>query len=236
MSKRTCSIDGCEGPVSARGWCNKHYKRWNAYGSPTRERPKKVCGVEGCDSPHLANGYCQTHNYRNQAHGDPLAGRPSPNIHPHDALDKYTEVEGDCLVWVRGVDSNGYGAISYQGKRLAAHRVAWERLNGPIPTGMVLDHVCWTRRCVKVSHMRLATRAQNSAYRSSNGVTSATGFRNVYARSNGTFLVQVSKGGKALTFGAYKDISEAAEVAARARREAFGEFAGAGRVTEEGEK
>ena len=87
-----------------------------------------------------------------------------------------------------------------------------------------------------MSHMRLATRAQNSAYRSSNGVASATGFRNVYARSNGTFLVQVSKGGKALTFGAYKDISEAAEVAARARREAFGEFAGAGRVTEEGEK
>jgi len=25
---RTCTIDGCEEPHLARGWCNMHYKRW----------------------------------------------------------------------------------------------------------------------------------------------------------------------------------------------------------------
>ncbi|MBB5748585.1 HNH endonuclease signature motif containing protein [Micrococcus sp. TA1] len=31
-----CSIEGCSEPikVKSRGWCNKHYKRWRAYGTP----------------------------------------------------------------------------------------------------------------------------------------------------------------------------------------------------------
>ena len=32
--KHICSIDGCETPVLARGWCNKHYARWRNYGDP----------------------------------------------------------------------------------------------------------------------------------------------------------------------------------------------------------
>lgn len=36
MPKPTCSIDGCESPVLARGWCGKHYKRWEAHGDPTK--------------------------------------------------------------------------------------------------------------------------------------------------------------------------------------------------------
>ena len=38
MAKRTCGVDGCErevGPKSARGMCNRHYKRFLAHGDPT---------------------------------------------------------------------------------------------------------------------------------------------------------------------------------------------------------
>lgn len=31
---RTCSIDGCEKPSKARGWCNAHYQRWARRGDP----------------------------------------------------------------------------------------------------------------------------------------------------------------------------------------------------------
>lgn len=29
-----CSIDGCDGAIFARGWCNRHYKRWYRHGDP----------------------------------------------------------------------------------------------------------------------------------------------------------------------------------------------------------
>ena len=30
----TCSVDGCDGGVVARGWCNKHWARWRKHGHP----------------------------------------------------------------------------------------------------------------------------------------------------------------------------------------------------------
>lgn len=30
---RTCSIEGCEKTVDARGWCSMHYRRWRVHGS-----------------------------------------------------------------------------------------------------------------------------------------------------------------------------------------------------------
>lgn len=33
-AKATCSIDGCQDPVLARGWCGKHYSRWKRTGDP----------------------------------------------------------------------------------------------------------------------------------------------------------------------------------------------------------
>ena len=38
MAQGTCSIEGCEGtagePGSARGWCRRHYRRWQRHGDP----------------------------------------------------------------------------------------------------------------------------------------------------------------------------------------------------------
>lgn len=41
MDKRTCSIDGCERPVTSIGLCNAHYLRQNIYGDPHRGGPIK---------------------------------------------------------------------------------------------------------------------------------------------------------------------------------------------------
>lgn len=38
MTQRTCSIDGCDAPSRARGWCNRHYSRWLKCGDPTELR------------------------------------------------------------------------------------------------------------------------------------------------------------------------------------------------------
>jgi hypothetical protein len=34
----SCSIGGCPKPVLARGWCSKHYHRWNRHGDPHYQR------------------------------------------------------------------------------------------------------------------------------------------------------------------------------------------------------
>ena len=74
----TCSIEGCERPVYARGWCTRHWYRWRYHGSPTAGRPVGqdgsggVCSVEGCARPAAARGWCRTHHRRWLRHGSPL--------------------------------------------------------------------------------------------------------------------------------------------------------------------
>ena len=35
-TKKQCSVDGCENPAHARGWCKKHYLRWHKHGDPLK--------------------------------------------------------------------------------------------------------------------------------------------------------------------------------------------------------
>lgn len=39
--------------------------------------------------------------------------------------------------------------------------MAWEKNHGPIPDGMVIDHVCRVRRCVNTDHMEVVTNKEN---------------------------------------------------------------------------
>lgn len=76
----------------------------------------------------------------------------------------------ECWIWTGRIDKYGYGRHSEQ--RLA-HRMVYERLVGPIPPGMTLDHICHDplvcdggtsclhRRCVNPEHLELATRIDN---------------------------------------------------------------------------
>lgn len=77
----TCSIEGCDKPVTSRGWCGMHYMRWFQHGDPhtPRQKPgRKIlatkCAVEDCDEggPYV-RGWCNFHYHRWQRLGDPLA-------------------------------------------------------------------------------------------------------------------------------------------------------------------
>lgn len=84
MPNRTCSIDDCDSPVIARGWCNKHYCRWRVHGDPLGQVVRQtVCSIEGCEKPFLARGWCSMHYGRWKNHGDPLAipDKSVPNRH-----------------------------------------------------------------------------------------------------------------------------------------------------------
>lgn len=69
--------------------------------------------------------------------------------------------DGRCWEWPGHLHRDGYGKI-YDGKRLRmAHRVVYEWLVGPVPDGLVLDHLCRTRHCVNPKHLEVVTDRTN---------------------------------------------------------------------------
>jgi len=67
----------------------------------------------------------------------------------------------DCILWV-GTLRNGYGKFRIgNGQRVLPHRYAYEQAHGPIPAGLVIDHLCRTRNCVEPAHLEAVTSRAN---------------------------------------------------------------------------
>lgn len=61
-----------------------------------------------------------------------------------------------CILFKGAKNSKGYGRFSLGDKKeILAHRYAWEQVNGPVPEGFVIEHICQNPACVNVDHMRL---------------------------------------------------------------------------------
>lgn len=79
-----------------------------------------------------------------------------------------------CWEWTGSLDRHGYGQVRFDGATRLAHRVVYEVIVGPIPTGYQLDHLCHEaafcicgprcphRRCVNPAHLTPVTNKQNS--------------------------------------------------------------------------
>ena len=57
---------------------------------------------------------------------------------------------------------NGYRRVWDGQREPVAHRYAWEHLNGPIPDGLILDHLCRFRACIRPDHMEPVTHRENT--------------------------------------------------------------------------
>lgn len=73
------------------------------------------------------------------------------------------EPNSGCFLWIGYVNSWGYGRFNVNGTIKSAHRVAFEEVNGEIPTGMLVLHSCDTPSCVNPDHLRLGTDSENGA-------------------------------------------------------------------------
>ncbi len=76
-------------------------------------------------------------------------------------LARYTEKTSQCWLWRGSLSPDGYGRIAVQGRNVGAHRVAWELVNGPIPTGLTIDHLCRVRACVNPTHLEAVPLREN---------------------------------------------------------------------------
>lgn len=72
--------------------------------------------------------------------------------------------DSPCWIWQLAIaQGNGYGRKMDPrvGKVVPAHRIYWERENGPVPDGLTLDHLCRVRACVNPAHLEPVTQVEN---------------------------------------------------------------------------
>jgi hypothetical protein len=66
-----------------------------------------------------------------------------------------------CDVWQGKFGRGGYGVIWRDGKARDAHIAVWEETKGPVPKGMVLDHLCANGACVRITHLEPVDQREN---------------------------------------------------------------------------
>lgn len=126
--------------------------------SPTPAIPIGLCQC-GCgretsisDMTHRQKGY--------------VRGVPRRYIHGHNPASEtpgYTVADDGCWNFNGYIDKSGRaGAIHMDGKYQRSYRAYYERMHGPVPHGLQLDHLCRNRRCINPDHLEPVTAAENT--------------------------------------------------------------------------
>ncbi len=130
----TCRHPGCSGSVLARGLCPTHYKaEWRKAGGFPRPAPETRLWAK--------------------------IDQDGPPPEPGSLADRRSL--GRCWVWTGATAGGGYGYVRWEGRAQRVHRVVYELLTGPIPAGLVLDHLCRRPSCVRPDHLEPVTHQEN---------------------------------------------------------------------------
>lgn len=140
MPRPACSVEECENPALARGWCSAHYQRWRHTGSPLPPPPvdpiarfwKKI-DVRGPEECWPWQGIINPSGYG-------LTAPPGLPKEVHRAV--YQLEVGDLH-------------NDEQGRPLVIDHMCHD------PKICHLSNECPHRRCCNPAHMRLTTRAEN---------------------------------------------------------------------------
>jgi hypothetical protein len=119
-----------------------------------------------CGCGKLTNLAPRTDQSRGWQRGKPVAYMVGHNMRGRSSWNRQSDVdyvvdERGCWVWQLYRNQNGYGVTHVDRYPVLAHRHHYERKYGPIPEGLVLDHLCRNRACCNPEHVEPVTDAEN---------------------------------------------------------------------------
>lgn len=94
------------------------------------------------------------------------------NVSLADRFWSYVQKTPVCWLWTGSTDRKGYGQLNVNGRPIGAHKIAWELVHGPMPSGKEACHNCPggdNPLCVRceldptTSHIWAGTHAENMA-------------------------------------------------------------------------
>lgn len=106
---------------------------------------------------------CSMHRRRLLKHGTTTPA-PRPPWEPRFWDKVYPCPITGCWLWGASVRKKrgGYGQFTVKHGTVAqSHRIAYELIKGPIPEGLVLDHLCRVTCCVNPDHLEPVTAVEN---------------------------------------------------------------------------
>jgi hypothetical protein len=77
-----------------------------------------------------------------------------------EALLARVDTSDEHWMWT-GAALEGYGIFNWKESKMKAHRAVYELLEGPVPDGLELDHLCEITMCVRPSHLEPVTHRIN---------------------------------------------------------------------------
>lgn len=123
----------------------------------------------------------------------------------------------------RSYNKEGYVRIRLLGVEYKAHRIIWSLFNGPIPEGMLIDHIDGDPGNNKIENLRLATRQQNNANSSGNKGKELP--KGITLNPSGKYRVRLTAKGITYSLGTFKELDDAIAVYNAKTLEINGEFA-----------
>lgn len=138
----TCTVDGCNLPYRARGYCSGHWTRWNIKGDPLAHIPLRSQGVG-------------------------FTIRFWREVDKNGSIPQACPERGACWLWNGYTTDSGYGLITpdnwdHKSSRPRSHRISLELYLGrPLGKGMWALHHCDNPPCVNPDHLYEGTRKDN---------------------------------------------------------------------------
>lgn len=128
------------------------------------KRTRECCGIVFTTSIELAQHRYQNHFEFPELRCDRCPDRVfrgqgalTRHIRSHDGFDQRffakVHMTSSCWHWTGPLDTKKYAVVKIHHVQYQAHRVAYERIVGPIPDGLTLDHLCGRKNCVRPEHL-----------------------------------------------------------------------------------